>query len=259
MMRSVWIALSTLALANLMAIAVLVLWLNGSGRLNAERVETVRRMFAVTVAQERQAKAAEKAAADQVAKDQAEEARQKRPPITAEQRLEIIREYEETQRQKTDRLRRETADLLNQLDLRRADFENERAAFIRERDAYQKVQGELAAAQSNEQFSKALRLYESVKAPEAAAMMQTLLSAGKKSEVVAYLNQMQARTAARVISEFQKQDPALAAGLLESLRTLGRASPEPGTATPRAADAQQPRQPVTDPPDPGAPASGARP
>jgi hypothetical protein len=38
-------------------------------------------------------------------------------------------------------------------------------------------------------------------------------------QVVAYLNAMEDRTRTKIITEFQKQDPALAAELLERLRT----------------------------------------
>ncbi len=246
MMRSLWIALSTLALANLMALGALALWLKTSDRLSRERVEQVRQIFKPTLAQESAAKQAEKDAAEKAAKDAEEQARSKKPPVTAEQRLEIIREYEETQRQRTERLQRETKDLLTQLDIRKAELEKQQAAFVAERNAFEAMRDEMAAAVSNEQFAKTLKLYEAVKASEAAAMMQTLLAGGKKSQVVAYLNQMQPRSASKVIAEFQKRDPMLAADLLEGLRSYGTVPQATAPSSSRAAstaDAQRPAKP----------------
>ncbi|MFM9958282.1 MAG: hypothetical protein ACKVZJ_09400 [Phycisphaerales bacterium] len=223
MMRSLWIAVSTLALANLMALGAFALWLNASGRLSRDRIEKVREVFGVTVAQEQSKQAAEKAAVEADAKKAEETAREKRPPISAEQRLAIIREYEETQRQKNERLQRETRDLLNQLDIRRAEFEKQKAEFVAKYEAFQQMREELARNTGSEQFAKTLKVYETVKAADAAAMMESLLAAGDtgREQVVAYLNQMQPRTSAKIVGEFRKKDPSLAADLLERLRTYG--------------------------------------
>lgn len=223
MMRSLWIAVSTLALANLMALGVFALWLNASGRLSRERVEKVREVFGVTVAEERAKLEGEKTAAEAEATRAQEAAREKRPPITAEQRLMIIREYEESQRQKNERVQRETKDLLNQLAIRKADFDAQKAAFVAERQAFEAMREELARSTGGEQFAKTLKVYETVKAADAAAMMESLLAGGDagREQVVAYLNQMQPRTSAKIVGEFRKKDAALAADLLERLRTYG--------------------------------------
>lgn len=271
MMRGLWIALSTLALANLMALGAFAMWLNSSGRLSRDRVEKVREIFAQTVAQESALVAAKEQEAEAAKKQGEEKARDKRPPITAEQRLEIIREYEETQRQKSERLQRETRDLLNQLDIRRAEFDRERAAFVAERQAFAAMREELARNTSSEQFAKSLKVYESVKAADAASMLSVLMQgsvgmggssggagttgeatggSGGKDQVVAYLNAMQPRVSSRIIAEFNKKDPILAADLLERLRTYGfktgdspvkdqRADERPASPTPAAGPASQ--------------------
>lgn len=228
MMRSLWIAVSTLALANLLALGGFALWLNSSGRLNKDRIEKVRQIFQPTIAQDA-AKEAELKAGEEAAAKQAEvAARDKRPPVTAEQRLAIIREHEETQRQKNERLQRETQDLLNQLALQKANFEKQKADFVAERDAFRAEREQIAKSESDEQFQKTLKVYESVKAADAAAMMETLLSGAAtgseesgRAQVVSYLNQMQPRVSSRIIGEFRKKDPGLAADLLERLRTYG--------------------------------------
>lgn len=228
MMRSLWIAISTLALANLLALGGFAMWLNSSGRLNKDRIEKVRQIFQPTIAQD-VAKAAEEKGKEEAAAKEAEvAARDKRPPVTAEQRLAIIREHDETQRQKSERLQRETRDLLTQLDIKRAEFDKQKAEFVAERAAFDAERAQIARTETDTQMQKTLKVYESVKAADAAAMMETLLNGDGvvspkqgRSQVVSYLNAMQPRVSSRIIGEFRKKDAALAADLLERLRTYG--------------------------------------
>jgi len=261
-MRAFWIAVSTLALANLIALGAFALWLNTSGRLNSERVEKVRQLFQPTIAQDLAAAATEKGKAEQAAKEAEAAARDKRPPITAEQRLAIIREHDEEQLQKNERLQRETRDLLNQLDIRRAEFESDRMSFLAERDAFQAMRDQLTRAESDQQLAKTLKVYEALKPADAAAMMETMMSNSDPAgtnQVVAYLNRMQPRTSSRIVAEFKKKDPVLAADLLERLRTYGfdprtlrdaSAAPSPDSST----DAKPAASKRSRPPDRIAPA-----
>jgi flagellar motility protein MotE (MotC chaperone) len=236
MMRSLWIAVSTLALANLLALGGFALWLNSTGRLNKERVEKVRQIFQPTVAQDAAKVAEEKAKAEAEAKAAQDVARDKRAPVTAEQRLAIIREYEETQRQKNERLQRETKDLLNQLEIKRADFEKDKADLLAIKKAFEAKVEQVAKEKTDEQLQKTLKVYEAVKPAEAASMLETMLNTGPKGkdQVVSYLNQMSPRVSSRIVSEFSKKDPVLAADLLEKLRTYGLEARKSGDATPAA-------------------------
>ena len=224
MFRTITTALSTLAIANLLLILAVVGWLQATDRLSRERVQSIRVLLAKTVTEENADRETEKAKQEGAAKAAEEAEKAKRPPVAAEQRLEIIREYEEQTRQKNERTQREVQDLLTQLDARRSELERDKVAFVKERDEFFALRDELAKAAASEQFEKSLKLYESLKAPEAADMLQTLLTKNQRGQVVAYLNAMQPRTAAKIVAEFQKKDPALAAQLLESLRTLGLAA-----------------------------------
>ena len=169
MMRSLWIAVSTLALANLLALGGFAMWLNSTGRLNKDRVEKVRQIFQPTVAQDAAKVAEEKAKVEADAKAALVVARDKRAPVTAEQRLAIIREYEETQRQKSERLQRETKDLLNQLDIQRADFDKAKAELLALQKAFDDKREQIARAETDTQLQKTLKVYESVKPAEAAS------------------------------------------------------------------------------------------
>ena len=74
---------STLAIANMLAVIGLLAWLHTSDRLSKERIHDIRTMLAVTHAQEEQVKLDAENAAAEEAKRAAEEARKAVPPVTA--------------------------------------------------------------------------------------------------------------------------------------------------------------------------------
>lgn len=221
MLRSLWIIISTLCVANVIALAILFGWLGATNRLSPERLEDARTIFVQTVAQEQadEKQAAQRQAAAQAAA--AEQAEVGTPPITAEQRMAIIQEYSELVNQRTARARRETQDMINTLMKDQARFLEERKAFEKERDDFQKMREKIAALEGSDQFQKALTIYESVKPDVAAAMLGTLIEQGEVEQVVSYLNAMKPRNASKVVASFESQDPKLAADLLERLRTHG--------------------------------------
>ena len=75
--------------------------------------------------------------------------------------------------------------------------------------------------EGSEQFSKAVKLYQSLKPPVAKAMMSTLIQGNAIDTVVAYLNALQTRKASQIVAEFENDDPTLAADLLERIKHLG--------------------------------------
>ncbi|MBL0927867.1 MAG: hypothetical protein IBJ11_09480 [Phycisphaerales bacterium] len=231
MVRSIWIGLSTLALANLLALAGVLGWMWQSQRLSRERVDRVREIFAATVPAEAKKKDEEDRAAAEAARAAAEAAKVGRPPVSAEQRLEIIREYDESVRQRTQRIQRETQDLLRQLDERQAMLARQKSEFEAERDAFIRMRDEIAKREGDEQFGKAVGLYQSLPPEQSAPMLRVLIDAGKPEQVVSYLNAMQTRAASKLIQQFQQQDPKLAADLLERLRVYGLSARVPRERT----------------------------
>ena len=89
----------------------------------------------------------------------------------------------------------------------------------------------LTAQQSSEQFQKTVLNYETQKPDVARDMLRALIDQGEEQQVVAYLDAMQARKSSKVIDAFAEDDPVLAAGLLEKLRTFGIETPEPRRST----------------------------
>jgi hypothetical protein len=221
MLRSLWIILSTLAVANLFALAGFVAWLAAGDRLSRERVESVRAVFASTVSDE-QARLRRERAAEEAARAAAEEAaRIGAPPLTADRKLEQDAARDEAASQQARRVQRETSDLINTLMQERAELDRQREIFQREVDAFNRMRAAIAQQEGSEQFQKAVALYQLVKPAEARAMMQSLIRKGETDQVVSYLDAIQPRTASRIITEFQNEDPDLAADLLERLRVRG--------------------------------------
>ena len=263
-MKGLMAVLSIIAVANIIAVAGVLGWLNSSDRLSKERVQKVREVFTKTNAEE----AAEKAAAEAKKKTEdakaAEDAKKQRPPLTAEQQLGLKADLNETERQKMKRLEREVADLSESLAEARKQYSATRDQLEKERkDAL----AALESGAASPQFKKAVGILDGLKAPECRSLLGQLLegnglvvpgmapipgdgagagAAGKAPsepairQVVAYLNAMQERNRIKVIGEFQKDDPKLAAMLLERLRAFGTVignapgSPKPGTARPTA-------------------------
>jgi flagellar motility protein MotE (MotC chaperone) len=227
MMKSLWIVLSTLAIANLIALGAFAGWLKASDRLSAARMEKVREIFKQTVAAELSQQEAVVAEAAAKVKQAEEDAKAALPPVTADQRLAIIREYQERTRQEKQRVQRETENLIDTLTAKQAQFDSEQAAFRAEKEAFEKQRAEIAALEGDAQFQKSLKIYQSLKPEEAASMLAELMTLGKTTEVIAYLNAMKSSAATKIVAEFQKTDPKLAADLLERLRLHGLAVADP--------------------------------
>lgn len=218
-MKGLWIIISTIALANFLAMAGLIGWLQMTDRLDATRLNEVRELFSTTLTDKENTAAALKAAEEEAAKKEAEAIRAGTPPLSAAEAMVSERVQGEQQRQHVERLRREVEDLQRSLARERDELDEEWKRLRAEQDAFQVMRQRLAELEGSEQFERALRLYESLKPDQTQALLQQLIDEGNIEQVVSYLDAMQTRTASKVLAEFK--DPAVAAGLLERLRTRG--------------------------------------
>lgn len=223
MFKSLWTGICVLGIANTLAIALFLGWLKATDRLSPERIQSLREMFATTVIAENAKKAAEMAVIQQAAAKAEEEAKAALPPVTADLRAAIIREYEERTRQDKNRIQRETENLIETLTRRREEFETERAAFNATKEAFEKQRADITRIEGDAQFQKSLKVYQSLKPDAAKAMLQRLIDDSKMTEVIAYLNSMKPSVATKIVAEFQKTDSTLAADLLERLKVYGLA------------------------------------
>ncbi|MBS0188817.1 MAG: hypothetical protein JSS51_12165 [Planctomycetes bacterium] len=234
-MKRVWTVISVLALANVLALAGLVGWLQISGRLNRDRMIRLRELFAPTIAQEQKTTEETQSKQAEEVKKAAEDAKSQRPPINAADRLELSAQGEEVRRQ-------QLASLEKQVDLLRASLARDNAEVTRARDqltqdqaAFEAMRKRVLDQEGSAQFKKTLNTLQDLKADQAKKALKEMLAmkpapTGASSTmqtgtdlVVSYLNAMDSRSRGKIMNEFIQDDPKLAADLLERLRTRGLA------------------------------------
>lgn len=228
-MKALWTAVSIIAIANLLALLGFVGWLKSSDRLNVERVNAAKTLFVQTISQENAAKAAEAAKAEEEKKKAEEAAKAARPPLTASEQLAAKLQASELDRQKVERLRREVDDLKKSLVQEREELNAQRVAFEAEKKAFADMRAKLAEDEGNAQFKKTLSVIDNVKPAVAVQILQEQLGANREGveQVVSYLNALDESKRAKIVAEFAKGDPKLAADLLERLRTRGLIARKP--------------------------------
>lgn len=230
MAKSMWLVISTLALANILAIAGLFGWLKMTDRLSAERIEEVRRVFSQTVAEQAEEEREREASANTRSVEERLAEGEGLVPVTAPTRNRIVHEQDEIARQRVARAEREHRDLLRTATKQLQELEVKEAAFEERMRAWEEMRTRLTEQESTEQFQKAVKNYEAQKPDVAKNMLDALIERGEMEQVIAYLDAMQARKSAKIVDAFAQDDPALAARLLEQLRTFGIETPEPGQA-----------------------------
>jgi hypothetical protein len=255
-MRTLWTILSVLAIANLMAIAGVVGWLLATGRLDKERVTRLREVLSEPVQAERARLEAAAAQASQAEAEAAQAAREMAAPLSAAEQLQVRLDLSEVDHQRIERLRQETRDLTVTVSRNQERLAEERRGFEAERDAFDAMRAQLAQVEGSSQFRRAVATLQGLKPDEAVAILRALIDQGGAGgapgdtlggavgtpggesvpafgggieQVVSYLNALQERSRNKILAEFIATDPALAADLLERLRTRGLIArgPEP--------------------------------
>ena len=229
-MRSIWLAVSVLAVANVLALLAFFGWLRATDRLDGARFEQVRAIFAPTVAQVKAEEQKKTAQAEADAKTAAEKARLSKPGVTTEDELQARFDATEIDRQRRQRIHDEIGQLqkilgekIDQLDRLNAQIAQAKVEFeAMTRNARQQA--------TDQQFKKTLSVLEGLKpAPATTLLRQTIdASAAGKDLTVSYLNAMEEETRTNILQEWTKTDPKVAAELLDRLRTRGLPPPAPG-------------------------------
>lgn len=259
-MKSLWLAVSVLAVANVLALIGVFGWLQTSDRIDRTRIEQVRQLFAKTVTQTAEESTKMKATAEAEKKNLEEQAKAARPALTAEERLHARVETTEIDRQRSQRLFDENIALQRSLSDKLTQLESLKSQIAQAKQEFEQQTSKARETVGAEQFKKTLGVLEALK-PERAktalkeimlatsqgatdAQPQTKLASPKdgavsvntpsqlntmptdpaatgKAQVVSYLNAMDEGIRAKVIQEFLKDDPKLAAELLEKLRVRG--------------------------------------
>jgi len=228
MAKSLWLIISTIAVANILALLGIGGWLYSTDRMSADRLEEIRTIFETSVSAEEAQEQAEILAANNKSLDERLGEGEGTAPVPSITRNDLIHEQDEINRQKLARSKREQEDLLRVVDDRQRELASREVEFERAKEAWDAMRKRLTAQESAEQFQKTVKNYETQKPAVAKDILNTLIETGSTAQAVAYLNAMTPRATSKVINAFAQDDPALAADLLERLRTFGIETPEQG-------------------------------
>lgn len=259
-MKTAWNIVAIVAVANLLAIAGLLGWLKATDRLSADRARELRRMLSSTITQDAAELEKKKAEDAQAVKEKEAADKAARPPLTAAEKLAARVEATELDRQRLERLKREVEDLQKSVSRDRTEVDGLRTQLTADQKAFDEQVKQVAALASTEQFKKTLDILQSLKPAAAKSLLMEVIGtttpgpspdqaatpppvgantpasidsaspgATAKSSAetgmriaVEYLNAMDDRARTKVMTEFAKDSPPLAAQLLESLRKRGQ-------------------------------------
>lgn len=161
-MKTLWKSLSFLAVVNLLALALFAGWLWQSDRVDFERIERVRAMFATTITAEQQAAADADVDAEAQAEIDRLAALQDNPPLPSAARIQQVGLANDEAQQAVRRVQDETVQLRAQLEQRIAQLEASEATFDARVKAWEQSIIEERDRRIDEQFQKTVKQYESL-------------------------------------------------------------------------------------------------
>lgn len=228
-MKTLWNIVSFLAVVHLLALAMFLAWLWKSERLDGRRIHQLREMLAMTIPQADAVAAGEAQDAALLQQRQATAVLRQNPGLPSAERVRNITSARQTQQRSSRRIDDVKAQLSRQLAQDGAQIMEQRLALETDRLA---IDGGIADEQQRmrgTQFTKAVKLLESLQPKQAKQQIIELVMTGKKDEAVAYLDAMNQRAAGKILGEFKTvPENALATELLELIRTLGRPDGQAG-------------------------------
>ncbi len=224
-MKTLWQAISVIAVLHVLLALGLLVFLVGSDRLNRERMSAVKDTFENTIAAEQQAEE-QAAKLEQEAKEQAERLARltgdDEKVVTTAERLEEDQRRTEYALRRLERTREEIEALKRNLELLQQSARKQQKEVAEKQQTFEKMVEEWREQRDREGFSQAVELYEQLPPKQTKSMFIELLEEGGMDEVVRYLEAMQPRKAAGVLREFKTDEElSWAVQLTERLRTRG--------------------------------------
>lgn len=221
-MRTLWTAISILCVAHMLALTGLLGYLAGTGRLSRPRIEAVRDVFALTVAdqQAQEEQAAEKARA--TAEEAARLARLDDANLGVEHRINRLQKQEELIRGKIDRAEADRRQLEQALEQRLRDLERASAELKQQRTAFRNEVERQAKLRRDEQFQKTINILKGLPPAQLKAELEVYLARDDAEWVVDIIDALDKRTAQKLFEEFTTPtDLKVAADLLVRLKERG--------------------------------------
>ncbi|MBL1218262.1 MAG: hypothetical protein D8M59_12295 [Planctomycetes bacterium] len=221
-MKAMWTAISILCVAHMLALVGTLGYLAGTGRLSRPRVEAVRDVFVMTVAdqQAQEEQAAEEART--LAEEQARLARLDDANLGVEHRINRLQKQEELLRGKLTRAEADRKQLELALEQRLRDLEQASAQLQEERDLFRKELDRQAKLRSDEQFQKTISILKGLPSEQLKAELDVYMARDETEWVVDIIDALDKRTAQKLFEEYESPaDLEVAADLLVRLKERG--------------------------------------
>jgi hypothetical protein len=174
-MKTLWLALSVLAIANMLAFLAFVGWLKMTDRLDGGRMQAVRQLLSKTITDEKAEKDVEvqKAEAEKVAAAEAE--KKGRPPLTAQEQLNERLQASEIDEQRMQAMRASIETLRAPLQAEREALGRERAVLEVDKAAFEAIVSAANARAKDEQFKKTVAVIDSLKSTDAQQVLMEIM------------------------------------------------------------------------------------
>lgn len=218
-------AIAIILLINHLGFAALVGWLMGTGRLDRQRLQSVRATFEKTIVQEQQENLQAKLLDEQQRKQQQEKQHLSQVatgPMSIVRRISLEQQAEQLLLEKTERAVQDLASIRNRLDQEWRDLAKRTEELKQREQAFEQRLSQRAESLKDQDFQQAVKMYEQLKPKNVKSMFQELIRSNQQSQVVEYLAAMQLRKAAAVLKEFKTPTEVVqATALVEGLRQRG--------------------------------------
>lgn len=252
-MNKLWTILSVVGVANFFALCGFVGWLAATDRLNLDRVRAVKDALSETAADEAARLEADAKAKEAETKLLEVKAKEQKPTMTAQEKLAVRLEATELDMQRFKKLQSDIEAMQTNLRAQSERLIAERSAFEKEKAAFDALRKEVEAKTGDAQFRKTLAVLEGMDTKNAVATVKEIIAgispeaalglpatgnsslesaaATGEDRALRYLNAMTPSKRTEMLNLMAKGEPALAAKLLERLRTYGTL-PASGNKTP---------------------------
>jgi hypothetical protein len=222
-MKTLWNIVSFLAVVHLLALVMFAGWLWKSERLDSDRVDELRAMFAMTIPEAEAAAAQATQEAALALQEMADEHLRLNPGLPSGDRMQTVTDARQSQQRSVRRINDVKADLTRQMAEAQTRIDEQRAALEAQQRSIDSGAAGEQQRQTAEQLRKTVKLLESLPPKQAKRQIVELINTGSKDQAVIYLDAMNQRIAGKVLAEFKTDDEVkLAKELLERVRTLGQ-------------------------------------
>ncbi len=235
-MKSMRTIIAVLAVAHMAAILGFVGYLAGTDRVNRDRLEAVRDIFALTVTDEQaalDAEAATLAANGSVPNgvlDQGNGAGggSEMPGSGSTSRIERLKTNDDLMREREMRLEKDREILKRSLESENRKLQTARDDLARQEAAFDAKIEEQKRLREDEQFQKMVSVMKGLKPKDLKAKFDAYIADGKIELVVNILDSFDPRTAIKLIGEYKTdEENMLAAELLQRLKDRGLTATSP--------------------------------